>query len=79
MVIKTKNISNMKKIIFVFLFVFISLGLSSQITISRDDMPDAGDTIRISNALISNTFDPSQTGSDFNWDYSSLIPQTQVV
>lgn len=69
----------MKKIIFVFLFVFISLGLSSQITISRDDMPDAGDTIRISNALISNAFDPSQTGTDFNWDYSSLIPQTQVV
>lgn len=69
----------MKKISLVSFFVLFSLGLSSQITISRDDMPDVGDTIRLSNAIVNSAFDPSQTGADYFWDYSSLIPQTQIV
>ncbi|MBL7905347.1 MAG: T9SS type A sorting domain-containing protein [Bacteroidales bacterium] len=69
----------MKKISLVSFLILISLGVSSQITISRDDMPNVGDTIRLSNALITNVFDPSQTGADYTWDYSSLVPQTQVV
>lgn len=69
----------MKKISLFSILILLSLTLSSQITINRDDMPDTGDTIRLSNALVTNAFDPSQTGPGYTWDYSALLPQTQVV
>jgi hypothetical protein len=61
-----------------FAFTF-SLGLFAQITVTRDDMPNIGDTIRVSNAAILFGFDPSLTGPDFNWDFTNLEPQSQVV
>ncbi|MHC1775565.1 MAG: T9SS type A sorting domain-containing protein [Lentimicrobium sp.] len=69
----------MKKL-FTFLSAFtFCLSLSAQIIITRDDMPDVGDTIRLSNATILTGFDPSSTGPDYYWDFTGLEPQTQVV
>lgn len=42
-------------------------------------MPDVGDTIRLSNAAILTGFDPSSTGPDYYWDFTTLEPQNQVV
>jgi len=53
--------------------------LSAQITITQADMPDIGDTIRLSNAIALIGIDPSLSGPGFTWDFSSLNPQNQVV
>jgi len=55
------------------------IGLSAQITITRDDMPNIGDTVRLSNTVILAGFDPSYTGPDYTWDFTSLEPQSHVV
>lgn len=53
---------------------------NSQITITQTDMPSANDTIRYSNAAINSiTFTPSQTGSNYNWNFSSLTSNSQSV
>lgn len=68
------------KNLFLLLAAFtFSIGLSAQITITRDDMPNIGDTVRLSNAVILMGFDPSSTGPDYSWDFTSLEPQSQVV
>ncbi|MBK9357416.1 MAG: T9SS type A sorting domain-containing protein [Bacteroidales bacterium] len=69
----------MKKLVFLFSIFAVSLGLKAQITITRDDMPDVGDTIRLSNAALLFGIDPSATGPDFTWNFTSLQPQSQVV
>ncbi len=69
----------MKNLVTLFIALAFSLGLSAQITITRDDMPNIGDTIRLSNAAILTGFDPSLTGPGYNWDFTGLEPQTQVV
>ncbi len=51
-----------------------------QITVSQTDMPQPGDTIRLStcnsNAGLPN---PALTGTNYLWDYTALIPFTQTV
>jgi hypothetical protein len=69
----------MKRLFTTLIAFAFSLGLSAQITITRDDMPNIGDTIRVSNAAILFGFDPSLTGSDFDWDFTNLEPQSQAV
>ncbi|MFH1120994.1 MAG: T9SS type A sorting domain-containing protein [Bacteroidota bacterium] len=69
----------MKKLTALFTTLFISLGLSAQITITSTDMPDVGDTTRLSNANVLFGIDPSVTGPDFTWDFSTLEPQNQTV
>ncbi len=52
----------------------------AQITITQSDMPSANDTIRYSNATLNSiTFTPSQTGSNYNWNFSSLASNSQDV
>jgi hypothetical protein len=62
----------MKKILpFVFLFA-ISIVTKAQITVDHNDMPNTGDTIRLSITTDLTSIDYTQTGVDFTWDFSSL-------
>ncbi len=51
----------------------------AQITIDKNDMPSAGDTVRRSLALNFENYDFEMTGEDFTWDYSDLLPLSQSV
>jgi hypothetical protein len=59
--------------------IFATAFANGQITITSDDMPDEGDTIRISNTLSTLGVDYTLTGEDYTWDFSILIPALQTV
>lgn len=63
------------KLCLVFLgFLFPLLG-ASQLVIQRADMPQSGDTVRISEAATTGMAARAVgTGPDFNWDFSDLVP-----
>jgi plastocyanin len=68
----------MKKITFlIILFTLVSTGISGQITINNNDMPSAGDTLRYSLTINPQQFNFTQTGEDFQWDFSGLKHQSQ--
>jgi len=54
-------------------------GLLSQITINQSDMPSQGDTIRTSTGLNLDFTDIAETGENFTWDFSQLLPVSQTV
>jgi hypothetical protein len=64
---------------FLFLSTLINAGLSAQITITNNDMPSVGDSVRLSNSLLLPGIDYTETGEDFFWDFSGLMPLTQSV
>ncbi|MDY0343810.1 MAG: T9SS type A sorting domain-containing protein [Lentimicrobium sp.] len=69
----------MKKLLLSFIFCCSVLATAyCQITITREDMPVIGDTIRVSTALAAQT-DPMLTGEDYTWDFSNLVPTSQRV
>lgn len=68
----------MKKFIASLFVLFIVNGYS-QITITTNDMPDANDTVRLSNTVDSWGIDPTLTGANYLWDYSFLEPLTQQI
>ncbi len=51
----------------------------SQITINQDDMPQEGDTIRLSRGANAALLNYEETGNDFTWDFSMLVPFSQTV
>jgi hypothetical protein len=53
--------------------------VNCQISIVSSDMPTAGDTIRTSVAVNAVDFDFVQTGVNFEWDFSSLMPVSQRI
>lgn len=53
--------------------------LMSQIVIDQNDMPQPGDTIRLSSTVSFGTINYEETGNNFIWDFSSLLPITQKV
>ncbi len=53
--------------------------LLAQVTITKTDMPAAGDTFRISTGLDTLITDPTLTGAGYSWDYSSLVALSQKV
>ena len=63
-------------IVFLLFSAFNSLG---QIVITTDNMPDPGDTVRVSEVTTINIPNPAETGFDHVWDYSSLEPSSQRV
>jgi hypothetical protein len=68
------------KYILSFVFTFlIAIILSAQITITQDDMPSSGDTIRTSNSVNFGMINFEETGEDFTWDFSMLTPFSQDV
>ena len=68
----------MKKILLILTFLATVMVGQSQITISQNDMPKVGDTIRLSNSLLT-SFDGSLTGFNYTWDFSDLVSFTQQV
>lgn len=64
------------------LLVFLAMALplaamgQSPITITQNDMPEPGDTLRYSNAFAP-SIDYSSTGPNHAWDYSNLSPESQ--
>ncbi|MCD4745980.1 MAG: hypothetical protein K8R58_06750, partial [Bacteroidales bacterium] len=63
----------MKKIITLILCLGFSINyLSSQIVIDDNDMPDVGDTIRLSQAFTAGGIDYTLTGNNYTWDFSGL-------
>jgi hypothetical protein len=70
----------MKKFLLLFAFagIFV-ISTQAQITITRNDMPDIGDTIRISFTVVQNGISYEQSGADIEWDFSNLLPGMQTV
>lgn len=56
-------------LILTFLFPYI---LFSQIIIDQNDMPQSGDTIRLSTAVDFGSLNYEESGNDFVWDFSEL-------
>ncbi len=71
----------MKKVnVIVIVSTFFFGKVHPQITITQADMPSANDTIRYSNAALNSiTFNPNQTGSNYNWNFSSLTSNSQAI
>ncbi len=77
-----KTVNCTERISSVLLLVFsltIVQCVCAQITITREDMPDVGDTIRLSSTITTGGIDYSLTGENLLWDFSSLVPVTQQV
>lgn len=57
-----------------------ALGLAqSPISLSNANMPGSGDTLRYTNVQIGSVGNYTQTGTNFNWDFSSVISGTSDV
>ncbi|MCF8302510.1 MAG: T9SS type A sorting domain-containing protein [Bacteroidales bacterium] len=68
-----------KKLIISLLTLFLSITAYSQITIDANDMPDVGDTIRRSVTFDITGYDFEETGNDYTWNFSNLLPVEQQV
>lgn len=69
----------MNKLIILLPLLFGPLFLFSQIIIDDDDMPQEGDTIRLSTSIDLGMLNYEETGTDFLWDFSSLTAFSQNV
>lgn len=70
----------MKRNLLAFAFAgLLSLSLNAQITITRNDMPDIGDTIRTSFTAVTGAINYEQAGANITWDFSELLPGLQTV
>lgn len=72
----------MKKIYTLLLIIVLFFTLStcfSQITINQNDMPNENDTFRLSITTNLQSNDPALTGTNFIWDFASLIPVSQTI
>lgn len=63
----------------VFFILLLAGGLSAQVTITSNDMPSPGDTVRKSNAAGTSGIDYTITGENHNWDFNPLFPLFQTV
>jgi hypothetical protein len=69
----------MKKLITILLIASFSGSATAQITITNADMPNTGDTLRVSEASVLTPVDLSLTGANFTWDFSGLLPVAQDI
>lgn len=71
----------MNKIYFTVILVLSILTIRPQspITLSNSDMPSSGDTLRYSNAQISSIGNYTQTGTNYTWNFSTLVPLSQGI
>jgi len=61
------------------ILLIISLQGIAQITITNNDMPSPGDTIRKSVSVITPGLDYISSGANYTWDFAALQPITQTV
>ncbi len=73
------NYFSMKKLISLLFITLISITIFGQITITDNDMPEPGDTIRQSTSVDLGMLNFEETGNDFYWDFSTLTPFSQTV
>lgn len=59
--------------------ITFSSGSLGQVTVTYDDMPSPGDTIRTSTTMVLDGLDYESTGENHTWDFSSLQPMFQQV
>lgn len=69
----------MKKLILLIISISIFLSIQAQITIDENDMPNPGDTFRVSVTGNLGTLDPEPTGQNYTWNFSTLIPMSQRI
>lgn len=67
----------MKKLLLITFSLLSFTVLNGQITILHADMPNAGDSILTSITNTIGTLDQTLTGANYNWDYSTLVYQSQ--
>ena len=81
MKIQLNSMHLFNKISFIGLLCLSSFLMKSQspISLSNSNMPGSGDTLRYSTALNSSLGSYTQTGTNFTWNFSSLIPINQGV
>ncbi len=74
------NQRRLKQKLFLFILV-VGFGLTTtaQISIDNSDMPFEDDTVRVSTGLNLNFIDYTETGADYLWDFSQLVPISQHV
>ena len=70
----------MKRVLFLLCVVLAAESSFAQITVTATDMPVSGDTLRFSVAsAVGSTISLGDSGANFVWDYSSLVPVSQNV
>lgn len=62
----------MKKQLLFIAICFLSISLTSQISITSTNMPVSGDTCRYSSASLTSVGDYTTSGANHNWDFSTL-------
>lgn len=68
----------MKKLLVSLLFfALFPLLIQAQITITRNDMPNVGDSLIVTATIVPPGIDYAATGTNFDWDFSSLTGGTQ--
>lgn len=67
-----------KQILIGILILLMPFSMQSQIVIDSSDMPFPGDIINISTGLNVDFIDYTETGENFEWDFSSLLPIFQT-
>jgi len=71
---------NVMKIIYALLFMFLNVGAFAQITIHNIDVQKGGDIFQLSSQTTNiNSIDPTPTGANYNWDFSTLTADAQVM
>lgn len=68
-----------KKGLLLFALLISMHQLTSQISIGKTDMPSPDDTVRISTGLNPDFINYQETGEDYVWDFSQLVPISQSV
>ena len=68
-----------KKLLPLSFSIFSFYSLHAQITITQSDMPNVGDTLRVSITNTIGAIDPELTGANYTWDFSALTPNSQDV
>lgn len=69
----------MKHVLSFSLLFLCALVIQAQVTITDSDFPTAGDTVRFSVSYdLQQVGDPDLTGTNYTWDYSSIVPDTQI-
>ena len=69
----------MKKSLLFSVVTFLSIHVTSQITITSANMPVSGDTCRYSNASLTSVGDYTATGVNYTWDFSTLDSTSQGI
>jgi len=69
----------MKNVLKFVVALFLSNSMYAQISINSNDMPNVNDTFRVSLTANIQGNDPTLAGTNYTWNYASLIPVSQRI